>query len=60
MVKLKVLTREFYSRDTVCVARELLGKTLVRKIGKQKLSSIITETEPTKDRMILLVTHQEK
>jgi len=48
MVKLKVLTREFYSRDTVCVARELLGKTLVRKIGKQKLSGIITETEAYK------------
>jgi len=48
MVKLRILTREFYSRDTVCVARELLGKTLVRKIGRQKLSGIITETEAYK------------
>ena len=48
MVNLKVLAREFYSRDTVCVAQELLGKILVRKIGKQKLSGIITETEAYK------------
>ena len=48
MVKLRVLAREFYNRDTVCVARELLGKTLVRKIGRQKLSGIITETEAYK------------
>ena len=45
---MRVLAREFYSRDTVCVARELLGKILVRKIGKQKLSGIITETEAYK------------
>ena len=48
MVKLRVLTREFYSRVTVCVARELLGKTLIRKVGRQKLSGIITETEAYK------------
>ena len=48
MVKLRVLAREFYNRDTVCVARELLGKTLVRKIDRQKLSGIITETEAYK------------
>ena len=48
MVNLKVLAREFYSRDTVCVAQELLGKILVRNIGKQKLSGIITETEAYK------------
>ena len=60
MVKLRILTREFYSRDTVCVARELLGKTLVRKIGRQKLSGIITETEAYKGRMILPAMHQEK
>jgi len=48
MVKLRVLAREFYSRDTVCVAQELLGKILVRKIGGQKLSGIITETEAYK------------
>ena len=45
---MKVLSRKFYSRDTVCVARELLGKILVRKIGRQKLSGIITETEAYK------------
>jgi len=45
---LRVLAREFYSRDTVCVAQELLGKILVRKIGRKKLSGIITETEAYK------------
>jgi DNA-3-methyladenine glycosylase len=32
-------------RDTVVVARELLGKMLVRKIGKTTVSGMITETE---------------
>ena len=39
------LPRSFYSRDTVTVARALLGKKLIRKIGNQKISGIITETE---------------
>lgn len=39
------LSREFYARNTVQVAKDLLGKTLVRKIGKKTLSGIITETE---------------
>jgi DNA-3-methyladenine glycosylase len=39
------LPRDFYSQDTVDVARNLLGKTLVRKIGKNTISGIITETE---------------
>lgn len=39
------LSREFYSRNTVKVAKDLLGKTLVHKIGKKTVSGIITETE---------------
>lgn len=39
------LPRKFYARDTVEVAKDLLGKTLVRKIGKNIVSGIITETE---------------
>ncbi|HEY7368103.1 MAG TPA: DNA-3-methyladenine glycosylase [Nitrosopumilaceae archaeon] len=42
---MKVLPRSFYSRDTVKVAKDLLGKKLVRKIGKRTISGIITETE---------------
>ena len=42
---MKVLPREFYNRDTVKVAKDLLGKTLVRKIGNKTISGIITETE---------------
>ncbi|HXG74894.1 MAG TPA: DNA-3-methyladenine glycosylase [Candidatus Nitrosotenuis sp.] len=39
------LDREFYAQDTVKVARQLLGKILVRKIGRHIVSGIITETE---------------
>jgi DNA-3-methyladenine glycosylase len=39
------IPREFYARNTVEVAKDLLGKTLVRKIGKNTISGIITETE---------------
>ena len=37
--------RSFYARDTVTVAKGLLGKKLVRKVGNQRISGIITETE---------------
>ncbi len=40
-----ILPRAFYSRDTVTVAKKLLGKKIVRKIGKNEISGIITETE---------------
>jgi DNA-3-methyladenine glycosylase len=40
-----LLDRRFYARDTVKVARDLLGKILVRRIGEHKLSGIIVETE---------------
>ena len=40
-----ILPREFYSQDTVDVAKNLLGKEIIRKIGKQQVSGIITETE---------------
>jgi DNA-3-methyladenine glycosylase len=39
------LPREFYARNTVDVAKDLLGKVLVRRIGKGIISGIITETE---------------
>ena len=42
---MNILPREFYQRDTVIVAKKLLGKKLVRKIGNQEISGIITETE---------------
>lgn len=40
-----VLLSGFYSRDTAKVARELLGKILVRKLGTKTLKAIIVETE---------------
>ena len=45
---MRILSRKFYNRDTVQVAKDLLGKTLVRKIGKQKLTGTIIETEAYK------------
>lgn len=44
-MKMKILPREFYNRNTVKVAKDLLGKTLVRKIDGYTLAGIITETE---------------
>lgn len=40
-----MLPREFYSKDTIMVARNILGKRIIRKIGRIELSGIITETE---------------
>ena len=42
---MNILPREFYLQDTILVAKNLLGKKIVRKIGNQKISGIITETE---------------
>lgn len=39
------LTRDFYDRDTITVARELLGNYLVRVLDGEKLICRITETE---------------
>ena len=35
----------FYARDTVEVARDLIGKKLVRREGKNRISGVIIETE---------------
>jgi DNA-3-methyladenine glycosylase len=40
-----ILPRSFYLQDTRDVAEQLLGKLLVRKVGKQRISGIIVETE---------------
>ena len=42
---LSILPKEFYQRDTVIVAKDLLGKKLVRKIGNYEMSGTIIETE---------------
>ena len=42
---MKGLPRKFYMRNTVQVAKDLLGKTLVRRVGKYTLAGIIIETE---------------
>lgn len=40
-----VLSKEFYTRDTLLVAEELIGKVLIRKIDGKLLAGIIIETE---------------
>jgi DNA-3-methyladenine glycosylase len=40
-----ILDRKFYRRDTLEVARSLLGKKLVRQINDCELSGMIVETE---------------
>ena len=44
-VIMKPLPESFYDRDTVEVARGLIGKTLVRQEGKTRISGMIIETE---------------
>lgn len=39
------LSRKFYQQETETVAKLLLGKTLVHKMGKKMISGYITETE---------------
>lgn len=44
-MKIETLSRTFYERDTIVVARELLGKVLVRRIEGADLIGRIVETE---------------
>jgi len=44
-MKQKRLKRLFFVRPTLTIARELLGKYLVRKIGREKIVGRIVETE---------------
>src|SRR3989338_4648093 len=39
------LPEKFFNRSTLRVARELLGKHLVRRIGKREVARMITEVE---------------
>lgn len=41
----RILPRAFFDRPTLAVARELLGKFLVRKIGTHTIEGMITEVE---------------
>ena len=42
---MNILPKEFYSKDTILVAKKILGKRIIRKIGRKEISGIITETE---------------
>src|SRR4051794_17169363 len=45
LTRTKPLSRAFFNRDPRIVARELLGKVLVRRHGKHILAGRIVETE---------------
>jgi len=45
MAKQTILTRQFYARETLTVARQLLGKRLVHIDNGQRLAGLIIETE---------------
>jgi DNA-3-methyladenine glycosylase len=45
IITMATLPRDFYARDAETVARELLGKVLVRKSGKENMAGRIVETE---------------
>lgn len=42
---MKKLDREYYNRDSIIVAKDLLGKVLVHEIGGQRISAKIVEAE---------------
>ncbi len=41
----KILTLRFFNRPTLRAARELLGKFLVRRVGRREIARMITEVE---------------
>lgn len=41
----KILPTRFFDRPTLIVAKDLLGKFLVRKIGQEEVAAMITEVE---------------
>jgi DNA-3-methyladenine glycosylase len=45
VTKTQALPRSFFERHTLAVARDLLGRTLVRAAGEVRISGMITETE---------------
>ncbi len=40
-----MINRDFYTCDGITLAKKLLGKTLVRRIGGDEIGCVITETE---------------
>jgi len=45
MVRRQILFPEFFARPTLKVARDILGKFLVREIGGREMAAMITEVE---------------
>jgi DNA-3-methyladenine glycosylase len=57
--KKMILPKNFFNRDTLKVAQELLGCILVRKIGKKVIRAVITEAEAYKGKKDL-ASHASK
>ena len=45
IIRKNILPREFYSRDPIRVARDILGKTLLRRINREYIGGPIVEVE---------------
>jgi DNA-3-methyladenine glycosylase len=45
MTARRIIPTDFFDRPTAVVARELLGKSLVRQQGRSRWCSVVTETE---------------
>ena len=45
MILMQILPKAFYDRDAECVARDLLGKLLVRRVDHRRQIGRIVETE---------------
>ena len=41
----KVLTQNFFNRPTLIVAKELLGKYIMRKVSGKEIALMVTEVE---------------
>jgi len=41
----KILNTSFFNRPTLTVAEDLLGKFIVKKVGRKEISAMITEVE---------------
>ena len=44
----RILSKKFFASDTLLVAKDMLGKFLVRRIGRKVIRAIITEVEAYK------------
>ena len=55
-----ILDKKFYERETVTVAKELIGKTLTRKFKGKNYQELLQKQRHIEEKMILQVMQQQK